>query len=96
MAILSTQPGDVLLRHPNGRFALRSGDTVAPVGFFGDDQTPQARSRRPCDDAYIARMVADGWAVVPVSTDIVPATGPTASTIPWPEDPPPPAPPEEP
>lgn len=95
MATLSTQPGNVLLRAPNGRYALRDGEFIAPIGFFGDEQTPQARSRRPCDDAYMARMVADGWIVVPLSTDVLPASGPSSSIIPWPEDAPP-SPPEEP
>lgn len=98
--VITTQVGDKLLRHSNGRFALISNGTVAPIAF--KNGIPFAHSKRPADSEYLGLMTEIGWEEVPVNTDILF----TESEIQWPiiivpepppQDPPmdPPADPEE-
>lgn len=87
-------PEDVLLQHAaSGRFARVRGGSVAPVAFFGTDRTPAAASPMPIPEGYVDRMLAAGWAVVDVATDIAFSAAPVA----WPVEPQPePQPPAEP
>lgn len=65
---ITTQVGDKLLRHTNGRFALVSNNTVAPIAF--KNGIPFTHSKRAVDSEYLTLMSDIGWAEVPVNTDI--------------------------
>lgn len=70
MQLADSEAGDVLYRGPGNRFARLRGAELSVVAFFGPGAEARAANPIAVDEAFIARMVAAGWTVVDLATDI--------------------------